>query len=194
VLLLGAYWWLPDVVAIGIVANQKGCDGGRLYFDGCSMIWCNGAMVGQASQFEGLDEVEVLTATVCLSDVRSVRANFISRSYQAASSPTIPKIPAEICLCTEGDAQQLAMVPSVPRNPAVHTPMEEICLGPSGWLWDYLRRSGMRGYFLPLSGGAGAPHASLHSSFRHTKPNQLSYHCVQTRRLRLRWSPSCANA
>jgi NAD+ synthase (glutamine-hydrolysing) len=171
VLLLGAYWWLPDVVAIGIVANQKGCDGGRLYFDGCSMIWCNGAMVGQASQFEGLDEVEVLTATVCLSDVRSVRANFISRSYQAASSPTIPKIPAEICLCTEGDAQQLAMVPSVPRNPAVHTPMEEICLGPSGWLWDYLRRSGMRGYFLPLSGGAGAPHASLHSSFRHTKPN-----------------------
>lgn len=137
-----------------LYANQKGCDGGRLYFDGCSMIWCNGAMVGQASQFEGLDEVEVLTATVCLSDVRSVRANFISRSYQAASSPTIPKIPAEICLCTEGDAQQLAMVPSVPRNPAVHTPMEEICLGPSGWLWDYLRRSGMRGYFLPLSGGA----------------------------------------
>ena len=27
--------------------------------------------------------------------------------------------------------------------------------GPSGWLWDYLRRTGgMRGYFLPLSGGA----------------------------------------
>jgi NAD+ synthase (glutamine-hydrolysing) len=24
----------------------------------------------------------------------------------------------------------------------------------TGWLWDYLRRSGMRGYFLPLSGGA----------------------------------------
>mmetsp|Transcript_35903 Transcript_35903/g.120069 ORF Transcript_35903/g.120069 Transcript_35903/m.120069 type:complete len:90 (-) Transcript_35903:1242-1511(-) len=32
--------------------------------------------------------------------------------------------------------------------------MEEIALGPSGWLWDYLRRSGQRGYFLPLSGGA----------------------------------------
>lgn len=32
--------------------------------------------------------------------------------------------------------------------------MEEIALGPSGWLWDYLRRSGLRGYFLPLSGGA----------------------------------------
>jgi NAD+ synthase (glutamine-hydrolysing) len=26
-------------------------------------------------------------------------------------------------------------------------------LGPACWLWDYLRRSGMPGYFVPLSGG-----------------------------------------
>ena len=26
-------------------------------------------------------------------------------------------------------------------------------LGPASWLWDYLRRSGMGGFFLPLSGG-----------------------------------------
>ena len=26
-------------------------------------------------------------------------------------------------------------------------------LGPALWLWDYLRRSGQGGYFLPLSGG-----------------------------------------
>ena len=26
-------------------------------------------------------------------------------------------------------------------------------LGPACWLWDYLRRSGQNGYFLPLSGG-----------------------------------------
>ena len=32
--------------------------------------------------------------------------------------------------------------------------MEEIERGPALWLWDYLRRSGARGYFLPLSGGA----------------------------------------
>lgn len=32
--------------------------------------------------------------------------------------------------------------------------MEEIALGPACWLWDYLRRSGAAGYFLPLSGGA----------------------------------------
>jgi hypothetical protein len=31
---------------------------------------------------------------------------------------------------------------------------EEIAYGPAVWLWDYLRRSGAGGYFLPLSGGA----------------------------------------
>lgn len=34
------------------------------------------------------------------------------------------------------------------------TPMEEIQHAPALWLWDYLRRSGARGFFLPLSGGA----------------------------------------
>ncbi|XP_055388575.1 uncharacterized protein LOC129617270, partial [Condylostylus longicornis] len=33
-------------------------------------------------------------------------------------------------------------------------PMQEIASGPSCWLWDYLRRSGASGFFVPLSGGA----------------------------------------
>jgi len=32
--------------------------------------------------------------------------------------------------------------------------MVEISYGPPLWLWDYLRRSGAKGFFLPLSGGA----------------------------------------
>jgi NAD+ synthase (glutamine-hydrolysing) len=36
----------------------------------------------------------------------------------------------------------------------IHSPLEEIAFGPALWLWDYLRRSGARGFFLPLSGGA----------------------------------------
>ena len=35
-----------------------------------------------------------------------------------------------------------------------HCPEEEIALGPSCWVWDYLRRSGASGFLLPLSGGA----------------------------------------
>ncbi|VDM65313.1 unnamed protein product, partial [Strongylus vulgaris] len=33
------------------------------------------------------------------------------------------------------------------------SPTEELCHGPPAWLWHYLRRSKMSGYFVPLSGG-----------------------------------------
>mmetsp|Transcript_7418 Transcript_7418/g.21060 ORF Transcript_7418/g.21060 Transcript_7418/m.21060 type:complete len:747 (+) Transcript_7418:94-2334(+) len=134
-----------------LYANMKGCDGGRLYFDGCAMIWVNGGLVAQGSQFLGLDEVEVVVATVNLSDVRAERSSFIARSYQASSSPTVHRVEVPFRLCSP---QPLALTPSPLIKPRIHDPMEEIAYGPSGWLWDYLRRSGLRGYFLPLSGGA----------------------------------------
>ena len=135
-----------------LYANQKGCDGGRLYFDGCAMIWLNGDLVAQGSQFTGLDEVEVVVATVELSDVRSRRANFIARSFQASSAPLVPRI--DVCTFHMCAPEPLLLKPSVAFAPRIHEPMEEIAYGPSGWLWDYLRRSAQRGFFLPLSGGA----------------------------------------
>jgi len=32
-------------------SNQIGCDGERLYFDGCSSIACNGDMIAMGDQF-----------------------------------------------------------------------------------------------------------------------------------------------
>ena len=66
-----------------LYANQRGCDGSRLYYDGSAMIVCNGVVLAQASQF-GLDEVEVIAATVDLEDVRSYRAAIPSFGIQAA--------------------------------------------------------------------------------------------------------------
>jgi len=34
-----------------LLANQLGCDGDRLYFDGCASIAVNGKSVAQGSQF-----------------------------------------------------------------------------------------------------------------------------------------------
>lgn len=45
------------------------------------------------------------------------------------------------------------LLPSQPIQPRYHAPEEEIALGPACWLWDYLRRCGAAGFFLPLSGG-----------------------------------------
>ena len=38
-------------------ANQQGCDGERVYFDGCAMIAVNGQIVAQGSQFSVKDVV-----------------------------------------------------------------------------------------------------------------------------------------
>lgn len=31
-------------------ANQQGCDGGRLYYDGCASVFVNGSLVTQGEQ------------------------------------------------------------------------------------------------------------------------------------------------
>jgi NAD+ synthase (glutamine-hydrolysing) len=132
-----------------LYANQQGCDGGRLYFDGCALIAVNGKILAQGSQFSPKD-VEVITATVDLEQVRSFRGAFLSRMEQASESAAVPRVWVDFDLTLDD--------PAVPPTKAIevshHTPEEEIAYGPAAWLWDYLRRSGMNGFFLPLSGGA----------------------------------------
>ncbi|CAI5473619.1 unnamed protein product [Closterium sp. Yama58-4] len=153
-----------------LYANQKGCDGGRLYYDGCAMVVVNGQVVAQGSQFS-LADVEVVTATVDLDQVASYRgaisslreqasasapapsASFPAFSSSASPAPPIVRIPSDISICHPSSAS-LSLATSHPIQIRYHCPEEEIALGPACWLWDYLRRSGASGFLLPLSGGA----------------------------------------
>ena len=135
-----------------LYANQRGCDGGRLYYDGGALIVCNGQVLAQASQF-CLDDVEVINATIDLDDVRSYRASIPSFGIQTTlnTQKRILVDCPDFGLLSEDDS----LIPTVPlESLRIHSPEEECCLGPACWLWDYLRRSGAAGYFLPLSGGA----------------------------------------
>jgi NAD+ synthase (glutamine-hydrolysing) len=140
-----------------LYANQQGCDGGRVYYDGCASAFVNGEMVAQGAQFSVTD-VEVVMATVDLDEVRSFRAAIASRSVQGANEPTVPivRVPGFSLSVADADAHGYTslLASSPPMFPRLHMPEEEIAYGPACWLWDYLRRSGARGYFLPLSGGA----------------------------------------
>jgi hypothetical protein len=49
---------LVQAGGIYLYANQQGCDGGRLYYDGCACVAVNGKLVAQGSQFSVTD-VEV---------------------------------------------------------------------------------------------------------------------------------------
>ncbi len=162
---------------IYLYANQQGCDGGRLYFDGCALIAVNGELVAQGSQFSPRD-VEVVTATIDLEDVRSYRGAIGSRQVQASESEKVPRVIADFDLThdqrpmtndqeseaelvepveTNGSRQarlRQAQAPSAKIEAKYHIPEEEIAYGPAAWLWDYLRRSGTNGFFVPLSGGS----------------------------------------
>jgi NAD+ synthase (glutamine-hydrolysing) len=144
---------------IYLYANQRGCDGGRLYYDGGAIIVSNGQLLAQAPQFK-IQDVQVITATVDLDDVRSYRASLPSFGIQAVHNPLqdhssdimIDCDTVHLLLMEEEERCIIKTTPT--RQLQFSTPEEECCLGPACWLWDYLRRSGAAGFLLPLSGGA----------------------------------------
>ncbi|TDL23905.1 glutamine-dependent NAD synthetase with GAT domain-containing protein [Rickenella mellea] len=136
---------------IYLYANQQGCDGDRLYYDGCAMIAVNGRIIAQGSQFS-LNDVEVISATIDIEDVRAHRAK-ASRSMQAASSERYHRIEVSFALSSSALDTILDVAAMREFRIRYHLPEEEIALGPACWMWDYLRRSRTQGYFIPLSGG-----------------------------------------
>jgi NAD+ synthase (glutamine-hydrolysing) len=135
-----------------LYSNQIGCDGNRLYFDGCSSIAINGEIVALGKQFS-VDEVEVVSACLHLSEVTSYRSYLQSTTLQASESLTdaftVIGVPG-FRLVTNKEASTA----NPPISLKYPTPEEEIAQGPACYLWDYLRRSKASGFFLPLSGGA----------------------------------------
>ena len=114
------------------------------------MILCNGQILAQAPQFE-VSDVTVISATVDLDDVRSYRAAIPSLGIQAADLGNISgRIFCKDVYVLPMERQIAVTIPM--ERPRYHTPEEECCLGPACWLWDYMRRTGAAGYFLPLSG------------------------------------------
>ncbi|KAL1505640.1 hypothetical protein ABEB36_005159 [Hypothenemus hampei] len=132
-----------------IFCNLRGCDGERVYFDGTSSITLNGSILTKTKQFS-LEEVEVITATIDLEDIRCYRNCKRAFAYVASQSESYPRIAVDFSLSPENDT---TLPTAQPINIMNLTAEEEIAQGPACWLWDYLRRSGQGGFFLPLSGG-----------------------------------------
>jgi len=93
------------------------------------MIAVNGRVVAQGSQFS-LTDVEVVTATIDIEDVRAHRATS-SRSMQAASAERYHRVEVDFALTSgkfdevsEDDMVGLIGTKSIPVR--YHTPEEEI--------------------------------------------------------------------
>ena len=105
-----------------VYSNLIGCDGGRLYFDGCCVVALNGEMVAQGPQFT-LDEVSVTVATVDLDDVTSHRSNIGSRGPQVEHGRSYPRcnVPVSVCNSFSVLSQTIRL--------HYYMPEEEIMLG-----------------------------------------------------------------
>ncbi|OQR76214.1 putative glutamine-dependent NAD(+) synthetase-like [Tropilaelaps mercedesae] len=130
-----------------VFSNLRGCDGERVYYQGLSNISMNGQFLAVGKQF-ALEEVEVVTAKFFIEDIRARRATFRSRGWTSSAISPCPIVRADIYLVSGIGGTANAPIPW----PEMAAEME-ISLGPACWLWDYLRRSGQGGFFLPLSGG-----------------------------------------
>ncbi len=108
-------------------ANQQGCDGDRLYYDGCALIAVNGRIIAQGSQFS-LNDVEVVSATIDIEDVRAHRTK-ASRNMQAANAERYYRIEVPLSLNSgkfEAPDEVRAFTGSKEFAVRFHRPEEEI--------------------------------------------------------------------
>jgi NAD+ synthase (glutamine-hydrolysing) len=94
--------------------------------------------------------VQVISATIDLDQVRSYRASIPSFGMQARDYGADYVKYHDVRMISNSQLKTTKPLETI----RFHSPEEECCLGPACWLWDYLRRSGAAGFFLPLSGGA----------------------------------------
>uniref|UniRef100_A0A1I7TD81 Glutamine-dependent NAD(+) synthetase n=1 Tax=Caenorhabditis tropicalis TaxID=1561998 RepID=A0A1I7TD81_9PELO len=140
------------VGGVYLYANHRGCDGDRVYYDGASSIAHNGDLLAQIHQFD-IEDTCVVTAIVDLSD------NFTFRQMKSSDRGNASDQVSVVPIRFEGNIINGVRIDEKCNKPIKNvedlqlSPIAELCHGPPAYLWTYLRRSGLAGYFIPLSGG-----------------------------------------
>lgn len=128
-----------------VYANMVGNESGKIIYDGATLIATNGTLIREGHRFSYQD-VELTAADI---DIDLLRANKTEREgFSGHAEGTDIKV--------LGTVKNRPAIISDPLDEAnnSYTKEEEfeeaICLG----LYDYLRKSGVKGYTVSLSGGA----------------------------------------
>jgi len=140
-----------------LYTNQLGVDGQRTYFDGGSMIAVNGNLIAYGERFAPKD-VDVVTAVIDLEEIRERKLSSKSRSNQSSVITNLyTRIKLDFNLCQwEGPVSERVSDEVYKQSKA-----EEIAYSTAAYLWQYIKRSGASGFFLPLSGGADSAASAL---------------------------------
>ena len=158
-------------------SNAIGCDGNRLVFDGSNFVICNGEVVFLAESCP-LAEVVVEPIVVDLGSIRRKRLGNVNDLREAAMvEKAVPLIELDIVLGgvgpgggngALGDGLEVEEVLDLRRDVSkkgrvvdFECKEEQVLRCMTAYLWDYLRKSGASGLFLPLSGGADSGSTAL---------------------------------
>lgn len=136
--------------------NAVGNDGGLMFADGHSFVACNGQIVNVIDDVP-LSDVNVIVTRVDLNDVRGFRSSKPNFNLQGGSAPPIAFVKADIWLSgPQAAASSSLLSPALTQTMGFQLPTkpQQIADCVSLWLFDFLRRSGAMGFFVPLSGGA----------------------------------------
>ncbi|PAV65352.1 hypothetical protein WR25_24648 [Diploscapter pachys] len=134
-------------------SNHRGCDGDQVYYDGASSIAQNGDLYAQINQFD-IEDTCVATALIDLAQNFAFRQNKGSNKITASNTKYVEpirfngRITGNVAPLSEKLTKPIDQIERLQL-----TPTEELAQGPPAWLWHYLRRSKMAGFFVPLSGG-----------------------------------------
>lgn len=139
-----------------VYVNAIGCEGDRTYYDGHNIVIQNGEII-QIGPGCSLEEVLVTPVVFDLTQIRQSKLSDICNMREAGDFKEYNSINVNFSISSTD--------PNVITNKAITPVFEDlptqILQATSAFLWDYIRKSGARGLFLPLSGGADSGVTSL---------------------------------
>lgn len=147
-------------------SNHVGCDGQRYVFYGRSCIFDKGQLVAMTpTNSEIFEEIQMITHVIDSRSINEYRAQVQIKpdpSKHAAKVWDLRRPNSDIYSIDNSykilhmnesfNDLKYCLDPKTIPSPMVRYE-EEINVYVSLWLWDYLRRSKMKGFMLPLSGG-----------------------------------------
>lgn len=140
-----------------IYCNLTGCDGERMVFDGINYAYLNNELILESKPFSYYD-VDTSYIVVDLDEIAKYRSSIRSRCVSSNSASNIDSIVVKSSLCSFHNENKFSDPIKIYREFSVNS---QIYYSTSYFLWDYLRKSGGSGFFLPLSGGADSSSVAI---------------------------------
>jgi NAD+ synthase (glutamine-hydrolysing) len=135
-------------------ANIKGAIGTRNMYDGICCFTENGKLKELSEPFH-LGEVQVTPITININSVRTFRINNKSFQKMSHGAAVIPRVHVDLAIANNSEEyvyDNPIHREDLKRKRATYE-FEHASFEPSYFLWDVLRKSKARGYFLAMSGG-----------------------------------------